>query len=287
MNKYLSGEFNMKLKKIAGALIALAAVATLAACGGNNNSSSSKDESLESVKKAGVLTVATSPDFAPFEFQTKVDGKNKVVGADIDLVNAIADELGVKVQIKQMSFDAVLAYVQQGKADIGASGITATADRKKNLNFTDSYYNPEQVLVVNKKDAATIKTVADLKDKKIAAQKGSIQEAIIQDQIKGSTLVSLKTVPDMAVQLKQGTIAGMLLDGPIAESYVETNSDLTTTELTFSTPDDEAFSLALPKDADALTTEINKIIKKLADEGKIDEFVKTNNELAAKSDSAE
>lgn len=99
---------------------------------------------LEAIKSAGVLNVATSADFAPFEFHALIDGKDQIVGADIDLVNEIAKELGVKVNVMDLEFNAVLTALSQGKADIAVSGISATDERKQTFDFTDNYFTPEQ-----------------------------------------------------------------------------------------------------------------------------------------------
>ena len=90
----------------------------------------SKKDAYESIKENKKLVVAVSPDYAPFEFKTLVDGKDQVVGSDIKLAQAIADELGVKLEVTTMSFDNVLSSLQSGKADLAISGISVTAARR-------------------------------------------------------------------------------------------------------------------------------------------------------------
>ena len=108
------------------------------------------------------MTIALNPHFAPFEFKTIQDGKDTIAGADIEIAKAIGDELGVKVKFSEMSFDNVLASVQSGKADIAISGISATKERQKIFDFSDTYYDSETVLLV-KKDA-TEKTYKQISD---------------------------------------------------------------------------------------------------------------------------
>lgn len=282
------------MKKITGAIVALAALVSLAACGGgssdkaSNSSSSAKTEQqgdqLAAIKKAGVLKVATSADFAPFEFHTMVDGKDKIVGADIDLANEIGKELGVKVKVSDMSFNTVLASVKEGKADIAISGVSATNERKKQFDFTDNYYNPPQVVVINKKNKDKFKDVAALSGKQVGAQKGSIQEDVVKNQLKGAKLVSIEKVPNMVVEVNQGSLDALVVEKTIAESYVEQNPDLMiASDITLKPSSDEAFAIALPKGQTKLQGEMNKIIKKLNDDGKIEQFVKENNQLAEKS----
>ncbi|MDT2638873.1 transporter substrate-binding domain-containing protein [Enterococcus dongliensis] len=277
------------MKKITGLVMTLVALVTLAACGGGNDKSadsSSKEKTedqLAAIKKAGVLKVATSADYAPFEFHTMVDGKDKIVGADIDLVNEIAKELGVKAEISDMSFNTVLASLKKGESDIAISAISATKERKEQFNFTDNYYNPPQVLIINKKNQDAFTSLATLKDKNVGAQKGSIQEGIVKTQIKNAKLVSIEKVPNMVVEVNSGSLDAMVVEKTIAESYVEQNPELMIADIELEPSEDEAFAIALPKGSDELQTELNKIIKKLSDEGKIDEYVQNNHEIAEKS----
>ncbi|MFC4771204.1 transporter substrate-binding domain-containing protein [Enterococcus hermanniensis] len=277
------------MKKITGLVITLAALFTLAACGGSSSSSTDSSSSaktedqLAAIKKSGVLKVATSADYAPFEFHTMVDGKDKVVGADIDLVNEIAKQLGVKAEVSDMSFNTVLASLNQGKSDIAISAISATKERKEQFDFTDNYYNPPQVVIINKKNKDTFTSLDSLKDKQVGAQKGSIQEDIVKTQIKDAKLVSIEKVPNMVVEVNSGSLDAMVVEKTIAESYVQQNPDLMVANIDLEPSSDEAFAIALPKGSEELQTELNKIIKKLNDEGKIDEYVKTNHELAEKS----
>ena len=100
--------------------------------------------------------VATSPDYAPFEFQALVDGKNQVVGADIDMAQAIADELGVKLEVSSMSFDNVLTSLQTGKADLAIAGISATEERKEVFDFSIPYYENKISFLIRKTDLEKI-----------------------------------------------------------------------------------------------------------------------------------
>lgn len=161
------------MKKLFGALVVLTGILVLGACGnggssstGSSSASGSSDNQLEAIKAAGVLNVATSADFAPFEFHALIDGKDTIVGADIDMVNEIADRLGVEVNILDLDFNAVLTALQQGKADIAVSGISATDERKQTFDFTDNYFTPEQKLVVNKNNESAFDSIESLSGKK-------------------------------------------------------------------------------------------------------------------------
>ncbi len=133
------------MKKILALAATVLAGLTLAAC-----SSTSSQSALDKIKEKGTLVVATSPDYAPFEFQALVDGKNEVVGADIMLAQKIADELGVKLEVSAMSFDNVLSSVQNGKADIAIAGLSYSEERAKVFDFSESYYQISDVLLIKK-----------------------------------------------------------------------------------------------------------------------------------------
>ena len=272
------------MKKFFGMLTVLIALATLGACGSSNTTAQGQEkDQLAAIKKSGVLKVATSADYAPFEFHTMVDGKDKIVGSDIDLAKAIAKELGVKAEVSDMNFNTVLASLKEGKADLAISAISATDERKQQFDFTDNYYNPPQVVIINKKNKEIYRNANDLKDKNVGAQKGSIQEELVKTQLKGAKLVTIDKVPNMIVEVNQGSLAATVVEKTIAESYIAQNPDLMIADISLEPAPDEAFAIALPKESSQLQKELNQIIKKLNDEGKIEEFIQQNNELAEKT----
>lgn len=272
------------MKKFFGMLTVLFALATLGACGSSNTTAQGQEkDQLAAIKKSGVLKVATSADYAPFEFHTMVDGKDKIVGSDIDLAKAIAKELGVKAEVSDMNFNTVLASLKEGKADLAISAISATDERKQQFDFTDNYYNPPQVIIINKKNKEIYRNANDLKDKNVGAQKGSIQEELVKTQLKGAKLVTIDKVPNMIVEVNQGSLAATVVEKTIAESYIAQNPDLMIADISLEPAPDEAFAIALPKESSQLQKELNQIIKKLNDEGKIEEFIQQNNELAEKT----
>lgn len=275
------------MKKLFGALVVLTGILVLGACGnggssstGSSSASGSVDNQLEAIKAAGVLNVATSADFAPFEFHALIDGKDTIVGADIDMVNEIADRLGVEVNILDLDFNAVLTALQQGKADIAVSGISATDERKQTFDFTDNYFTPEQKLVVNKNNESAFDSIESLSGKKVGAQKGSIQEMIVQDQLADSQLVSIAKVPNLVNELKQGSIDGLVLESAVAESYVAQNDDLVITDVALEASEGDSYAIALPKGSTELQEELNSILKELIEDGTIDEYVQKNTDLA-------
>ncbi len=265
-------------KKLLLGLAGIFALTSLAACSSSTNT-------LDKVKNKGTLTIALNPHFAPFEFKTIQDGKDTIAGADIEIAKAIGDELGVKVKFSEMSFDNVLASVQSGKADIAISGISATKERQKIFDFSDTYYDSETVLLVKKDATETYKQISDFSKKSIAVQKGSIQENIAKANLSDANVVSLAQPGEAINELKSGQVEGVVLEKAIAKGYVDQNSDLTMSDIALKSDSNDAYAVAMPKGSDDLKAKVNKIIAKLKKEGKIDSYVQDAYALSLKSSS--
>lgn len=192
--------------------------------------------------------IATESEFAPFEFKILIDAKDSFVGADIELENAIADTFGVDVDFSLMSFKNVLASVTSGKADIAIARVSVTDERKKAYDFSDAYYEAENVVIIKKSDEATYTTLESLAGKAVGAQKGSIQENIAKDQLPDSSLVSLTSNGEMINELKNNQLQAVVLGKAIAEGYVLQNDDLMIADMTLESNDIDAYAVALPKE---------------------------------------
>lgn len=250
----------MNLKKmILGVTLFVSALA-LTACGSSESSDLQKD-----IKKEGKLVVAVSPDYPPFEFKTLVDGKDKVVGADISLAQDIADELGVKLEVSTMSFDNVLASLKTGKADIAISGLSVTKERQKAYDFSDAYYTTENAILVRKDDVNKYQELNQFSGKKVAVQKGSIEEGLAKEQLKDSQIVPLTAMGEAINELKTGVVDAVDLEKPVAEGYVAQNSDLAIAKVALKVGEGDAKAVAMPKGkgSQELQKTINKVIAKM------------------------
>ena len=220
-------KMTMKLSKVFGGLVLVASACLLTACGSNDK----KDTSVSDIKDKGTMVVALNPEFAPFEFKTLVDGKDTIVGADVKIAEAIGEELGVKVKFSSMSFNNVLASLQSGKADIAISGISATPERKKAYNFSEPYYESENVVLIKKTDLDKYTKTTSLDGLSVGTQKGTIQETVASEQLKGSKVVALTQNGEMINELKNGQIKPLFLKTN-CEGYVANNDDLTISNIT-------------------------------------------------------
>ena len=271
-------------------LTAVAAVATIAismiGCGAANTSSSSSssgsasESALEKIKKDGKLVVGTSADYPPYEFHATVDGNDKIVGFDMDIAQEVADDLGVKLEIKDMDFDGLLVALQSNKVDMVFAGMTPTEERKENADFSDIYYEATHRFILRSGEEASVKSFDDLKGKKIGVQKGSIQEGIAKDNFDESNIKSLAKVTDLILDLKNNKVDAILVEEGVAKLYCEKNEGIAVADNFVVKDDNGGAAIAFNKGQAELQTEVNKTIQKLKDEGKIEKLVTDANELA-------
>ena len=254
------------MKKIITLVLALVMVcACMTACSG------AKGATLADVQKAGKLTVATSPDFPPFE---SLEG-GKVVGIEVDILELIADELGVELEIVQMDFDSVLVGIQSAKYDCGMSGITANEDRKKNMLFTVPYYNAAQVIVVKTDSAITGK--ADLEGKTVSVQTGTTAETGCQDE--GIKHQAYNANADALAALTTGKVDAWVVDNLTAIQMTEGNADLVILEEKLT---EEPYAFAFAFGSEDLVAEIDKILTKLINDGTVQNIFDTYGETYMK-----
>lgn len=269
----------MMFKKLGMTLLTGVAVLALAACG----SAAQSENSLDAIKEKGKLVVATSPDYAPFEFKALIDGKDTIVGSDIALAQAIADELGVELEVSGMNFDNVLASVKTGKADIAIAGLSYTEERAKSFDFSDAYYETSNAIVVKADAEADYQELKALAGKKIAVLKGSIEEELAREQLTDSSIVALTNMGEAINELKSGQVDAVVLEAPVGKGYVEQNTDLIVSSLALEVGEGDAKAIAMPKGSPELQEAINAVLEKLAKEDKYGQFLSEAAQLTEKA----
>lgn len=271
-------------------LVALGLVAVLAVglvgCGNKSSDNSGGNQTaLEQIKKNKKLVVATSPDYPPFEFMVSENGKSKIVGADIDLAQKIADKLGVELELKDMDFDALVPALQAGKVDMVITGMTPNEKRKKAVDFSDIYFKGENAVIVNAKDAGKFTSEDQLKKAKLGVQKGSTQETYVKDNLKVTNYKALVAVPDLIADMKNGNIDAVVLNSKVAGINVTKYDGIKVVEnlkLT-SGGDEEAMAVAIKKGDNAdLIKLTNEVIKGLQDSGEYDKILANAVDLVSK-----
>ncbi|MBS3619451.1 ABC transporter permease subunit [Staphylococcus aureus] len=242
-----------------------------------------QDQKWEKIKERGELRVGLSADYAPMEFEHTVNGKTEYAGVDIDLAKKIAKDNNLKLKIVNMSFDSLLGALKTGKIDIIISGMTSTPERKKQVDFSDSYMMTKNIMLVKKDKVNDYKDIKDFNNKKVGAQKGTEQEKIAQTEIENASITSLSRLPDIILALKSGKVEGVVVEKPVAEAYLKQNPKLGISNVKFNEEEKDTV-IAVPKDSPKLLSQINKTIKEVKDKGLIDKYM-TNAANAMNDDS--
>ncbi|WP_196594210.1 transporter substrate-binding domain-containing protein [Pectinatus sottacetonis] len=270
-------KFNFK-KLIAVFLSVMAAAMMFAGCG-SSNQSSAKADLLKSIKAKGVLVVGTASGYPPYEFVDTSSSDHHVTGIDMALAKAIADKLGVKLKIEDMSFDALLSSLKAGKVDLAIAGINPTAERKKTVDFSDVYLTSHQKLLIRKEDAGSLKTLADFKGKTIGAEKNTTQAKLAKAEMPDSRLVALDKVPSLVLELTNKKIAGIVVESIVAQQYLTSNDSLAFSDAVFK-DDKKDTALAINKGNEDLLKIINEVIKENKDNGNFKKWIKEYSKLA-------
>ena len=269
------------MKKLTAVLLTLCMTAALTACGGAKGSSGADAGGIKTVT-SGKLTVATSPDFAPYEFYAvDENGTPELAGFDIALAGYIADYLGLELEVVPMDFDGVLMELQTKSVDIGISGLSPDPKRESIMDFSDIYYEGGQSFVCKKDNADKFKSLEDTNnpDYEIGAQTGSIQVDLAETNSPNADIIQLTKVTDIVGEVISGKLDGAYIETPVAESYAKNYPDLCVA-LPVPYEAAEGYAIGVSKGNTELLNKINEAIAKVKSEGKMDEFVATANEQA-------
>lgn len=280
-------------KKVLAAFLAACMVMSLAACGGgskdaaSDNSAETTDEAsgddaaIETVKE-GTLTVATSPDYAPYEFYAiDEEGNPTLAGFDLALAQYIADYMGLELEIITVDFDGVLSELQTKSVDLGMAGLAPDEKRENIMAFSDIYYDGEQAVVTTKENADKFSSFEALNDPgvQVGAQIASLQLDLANENTPDADIISLPKVTDIVSELMAGTLDAAYMETAIAESYQKNYPDL---QVVLDVETDVTGSaIGVVKDNQALLDAVNEAIAAAIDDGSMDKFVAEANELAA------
>ena len=246
----------MKMKKLVSVLLVAACSVSLVACGG-------KKEEEKKAEEDKTLVMATNAEFPPYEYY---EGE-EVIGIDVDIAKAVAQELGMELKIEDMAFDSVIPAVSSGKADIALAGLTVTDERKENLNFTDTYAKATQVIIV--KEDSAIAGPDDLEGKKIGVQLGTTGDLYASD-IKDAEVEQYNKGFEAVQATMQGKIDAVIIDSEPAKEFVAEAEGLKILDEAFT---EEEYAIGIAKDNDELLEKVNKALKSLKESGKLDEIV--------------
>ncbi|MCI6868579.1 MAG: transporter substrate-binding domain-containing protein [Lachnospiraceae bacterium] len=238
-------------------------------------------DSIETVTD-GKLTVATSPDFAPYEFYAiGEDGSPTLAGFDMALAQYIADYIGLELEVVTMDFDGVLSELQTQSVDLGMAGLSPDPKREEAMDFSDIYYEGGQSLVTIKDNADKYNSFEAVNDPDVSvgAQTGSIQMDLATENTPDADIISLPKVTDIISELIGGKLDAAYIETAVAESYQKNYPEL---EIVLDVPYDvEGSAIGVSKGNEELLAAVNEAIAAAKEDGSIDKFVAEANEQAS------
>lgn len=281
------------MKKLICMLLAVTMLALCFAGCGKSDAADDKDYSAMTIEElkpllktvsSGKLTVATSPDFAPYEFYSLDESGNPTLaGFDIALAGYIADYLGLELEVVPMDFDGTLMELANKKTDLGMAGYSPDPARADSMDFSDIYYTGGQSFVTSKELAGNFQSLADTNkpEYQIGAQVGSIQADLAKTNSPDADIVELSKVTDIIAEVLSGKLQGAYIETVVAETYAKTYPDLA---VVLDVPyDSEGSAVGVSKGNGALLAAVNLAIKAAIDDGSMAQFVADANAAASGS----
>ena len=262
---------------MAAAAVSVAALA-LTACGGSASSAASSvassaasSEAASSAAaaelttvEAGKLTMATNATFPPYEMTTD---SGEIEGIDVDTAKAIAEKLGLELQIDDMDFDAALLSVQQGKADIVMAGVTVTDERKAVMDFSDSYATGIQSIIVP--EGSDITSPDDLAGKKIGTQRGTTGYIYCSDDFGDENVVAYDDGLTAVQALNNGQVDAVVIDNAPAQEFIAANPGLKILDTSYA---EEDYAIGMAKNS-PLEDAVNSVLEELKADGTLQSIV--------------
>ena len=209
--------------------------------------------------------MGTNAAFPPYEF---VDENGNVAGIDAEIASAVAEKLGMALEIKDMAFDSLITAVSTGNVDIVFAGMTVTEERKEAVNFTDSYATGIQVVIV--KDGSSIASIEDLDGKKIGVQSGTTGDIYCADDYGEDAIMRFDNGALAITALYNDQVDCVVIDNEPAKAFVEANEGLKILETEYVT---ENYAAAIAKENTELLDKVNGALAELKAEGKLDEII--------------
>ena len=272
------------LKLVLGTMSILA----LAACGNTSDTADSSatdsaastatTDKLQEIKDKGTLVMGTSADYPPYEWHLIKDGKDEIIGFDIDIAQAIADELGVELEVKDMAFDGLIPALSTGKIDMIIAGMNATEERKQSVDFTDVYYTQTDIVVIRKEDADKFTSEDSLKTAALATQKATVQETYLLETFPDAEIQSVPKWNTAIMSLTTGKVDAVMMVDTVAKQFIAQNDDLMVANFDInSTPN--AAAIAVAKNGGDFLETVNNIVNEMKESGKIEELYQLNDQI--------
>lgn len=217
-----------------------------------------------SKKNDDELVMVTEAGFAPYEYYSS----GEIVGVDVDIANEIAKSMGKRLVIKDIAFDSIINEVKTGKADFGAAGISYSEERAKNVDFTIDYSTSKQIVIV--KNDSDITSIDSISDKKIAVQLGSVADSFVTSNYKKAVVVRQKKYLAAIEDLNTGKVDCVVMDLLPAKQILANYTNLKILDGALT---QDSYGMIVKKGNKKMLDDINKVLEKLKNDGKIDEYI--------------
>ena len=212
------------------------------------------------------LTMATSPDYPPYEYKDTAVSGNEIIGFDVDIAKYITKELGYELKIIGMDFNGLIPALQAGRADFVMAGMTPNAERRKSVDFSVIYYEAQNTIVAKK--GSNLTKPEDLAGKKVGVQLGTIQQEAVK-KMSGVQGIPLNRIPDIIQELKSNRLTAGVIEDTVAKGYAEANPDLEFNVIP--NTEESGSAIAFPKDS-RLVPEFSRILQQMQANGKLKEL---------------
>lgn len=254
-------------------LVCVMAMLAMAACGqkdaNKDNPTDTTDttdttaavKTLDDIKAAGKLIMLTNAAFAPYEYLSE---DNVIAGVDVEIAQAIADEIGVELEVVDMDFDGIIEAVKSGKGDLGVAGITANEERAQKVDFSINYVDTGLFIIV--REDSDIAEPADLNGKSVGVQMGTTSDTYCTEEAEGIVVARYKTTPDAVAELSNGKIDAVVCDEQPAREAVANTPGLVIIETPLTT---EQYAIAIAKGNTELTEVVNNVLTRLIEDGTV------------------
>ncbi len=276
--------WNTPLLRRLGVFLLIAFLGFLTGCGvGENPAESSKEVASDPVVlvESGKLIVGTSADYPPYEFRLPNDDEGRIVGLDMDIAQDIADALNVRLEVRDILFSQLFTHLESGDVDMIIAGLTPTEARRKVADFSEIYYQAFQAVLIRRADGEKIKSIGDLRGKKVGVQQNSIQQDMARTLIVGAEFVPGETIHGMVETLEKGEVDALVLEKPVAEAFQARSDKFMSIEEGVDA-NMIGSAIAVHKGNGPLLEEINRIIRRLKQQNRIIGYVEDAKVLSNK-----
>ena len=234
-------------------------------------------DALSDIQERGTFIVGANVEFPPYEFYwtNPETGEEEIAGFDMDLARGLAEEMGVEVDIRDQAFSGLITALSIGEMDACISGLAIKPERLEVVDFSDPYYAGVQILLVRAEDAENLKTVEDMKGKKVGAQLGSLQQGILEGQFADCEPLLLDKPSVLALELYQGNIDGWLITDTVAQQYMIVYPDaFAISEVPVDYDNTQGIGVAVTKgDNESLLALMNDYIARVKEDGTWDAWL--------------